>query len=155
MQVTRTGAWKLQCKTKSATVNVSDTIEINGIVIDGPGEYDVAGVSVQGMASTAQTIFVINIEDVCLCVVPREPLVLDGTMLEQIGSIDIAVVPVTASHPANETTTMVNLLEPQMVFLIGDGDVTTLIQGNSLDAIKVTKSSLPTDSREIIALTIT
>jgi len=94
-------------------------------VIDGPGEFEVAGVSVTGIPTTPvattngdrNVAYVIELEDLRLGHLGGINAVPTSDQIESIGSLDILFVPVgggTAleAPPAAET---VSLLEPKMV----------------------------------------
>ncbi len=94
-------------------------------VIDGPGEFEVAGVSVMGVPTTASTngngnrniAYVIELEDLRIGHLGGINTVPTSDQIEQIGGLDILFVPVGGggaleAPPAAEA---VSLLEPKLV----------------------------------------
>ncbi len=77
-------------------------------IIDGPGEYEVKGVSVIGVASWhddqsgakrgANTIYVVEIDGLRVCHLGDLGHKLADTQLEELGSIDIVLVPVGGEY---------------------------------------------------------
>lgn len=68
-------------------------------IIDGPGEYDVSGVTVKGIPAgmvegVPNTVFVITLEQMRICVLGALTEKLSGNALERIDTVDILIVPV-------------------------------------------------------------
>jgi L-ascorbate metabolism protein UlaG (beta-lactamase superfamily) len=73
------------------------------IIIDQPGEYEVSGVSIQGIPARAHideegthnaTIYKIDLEDVRIAVVGHVYPELDSEQLEELNTIDLLIIPV-------------------------------------------------------------
>lgn len=154
MLVQSLDSWTLQFKTKNAVMTVGAELEIGSVKIDGPGEFDVASISVQGLRGDGQTIYAIQVEDVNVCVFPLRPQVLTSDQVEQIGTVDVAVVPVLKDKPVSETMTLINSLEPKLVIVLGDGEIATLkgLVQSEESVLKLFKTMLPEDDRQIISL---
>jgi L-ascorbate metabolism protein UlaG (beta-lactamase superfamily) len=100
----------------------------NPFFIEGPGEYELKGVFIQGIPSwhdTAQgsergtnTIYVIEAEEIKLCHLgdlgQRE---LTDEQLEQIGEVDILMIPVGGVYTVNgpEAAKIIAQIEPRIV----------------------------------------
>lgn len=87
------------------TQQLTDSLETR-LVIDGPGEYEAAGVSVHGVAARAHmdeenqlntTMYKIDIEDIRIAVVGHVHPDLTGDELEELGTVDVLVIPVGGS----------------------------------------------------------
>ncbi len=146
-------------------------------VIDGPGEFEIAGASVVGVttyrdkekaAGAGRNVaFVIELEDLRICHLGGIGHVPTSDQVEQIGNIDILLVPVGGGNaldapPAAET---VSLLEPKLVIPM---HFKTDIEKRPLDPIDrflkemgakssethakiaVTRSSLPEETQVLI-----
>ncbi len=97
------------------------------LTIDGPGEYEVRGVSVKGISSTRMidlhdekntTIYRIVVDGVSIVIVGHVRVPLTDDELEKIGVIDIAVVPVGGNGytmDAHQAAGVVKQLEPKVV----------------------------------------
>jgi L-ascorbate metabolism protein UlaG (beta-lactamase superfamily) len=76
-------------------------------VIEGPGEYEIAGVSVRGLPTFhdakhgaergRNTVYVIEVDDVRVCHLGDLGHALDAGALETIGNVDVLLVPVGGS----------------------------------------------------------
>jgi L-ascorbate metabolism protein UlaG (beta-lactamase superfamily) len=101
----------------------------NTFVIDGPGEFDVKGLFVQGIAARGgiksqndgfdyTTIYAIRMEDIRLGFLGslKQKELTDG-QLEALGEIDILFIPVGGRLvcDAEEAVTIVNQIEPHIV----------------------------------------
>lgn len=114
--------------TKKATVTIDDTLTELGaksvtkpgeislftgphgqpnaeskIIIDGPGEYEVSDVSIQGVAARAHideegthnaTMYKIILDDVRVAIVGHVYPALSSAQLEALGTIDVLIIPV-------------------------------------------------------------
>lgn len=97
------------------------------LVIDGPGEYEVSGVSVQGVAARAHmdeegthnaTMYKIEAEDIRVAVVGHVFPDLSADELEEIGTVDVLVVPVGGGGYTLDPTgalEVVKAIEPKIV----------------------------------------
>ena len=97
------------------------------VVVDGPGEYEIAGVAVQGVGAfhdTADgaergrnTIFVIELDDVRVCHLGDLGHRLLDQHIEAIGNVDVLLVPVGGGATLNGASAaeVVRQLEPRVV----------------------------------------
>lgn len=154
MNIVRKDNATLLFKAKNATVTANSTILVGDVALDGPGEYDVAGVAVRGIKTAKQTVWVMILEDVRVCVMPTVSEALNSDQLDLIGGVDIAVVPIGGESTVAEALSVVNALESRMAVIIGDGDTASVPQGaNTLtlaEPYKVTKATLPQEERIIL-----
>jgi L-ascorbate metabolism protein UlaG (beta-lactamase superfamily) len=96
-------------------------------VVDGPGEYEVAGITVTGLPSYhdgvegaehgRNTVFVLEIDDVRVCHLGDLGHKPDATTTESLGVIDVLLVPVGGSKTINPAAAaeVVRLIEPRYV----------------------------------------
>ena len=99
----------------------------DGYIIDGPGEYEVKGVSVFGIPSYhdatlgselgRNTIFVIEVDDVRVCHLGDLGHRLDDDQSEAIGTVDVLLVPVGGRKTIapDVAAEVVRLIEPRVV----------------------------------------
>ncbi len=158
MQISRLGSNQIELKTRQGVVVADSQLRIGTVTIDGPGEYDVAGIAIQGLLGEGQTIYVLGMEDVRLCLVPEKPQRFNQALIEQMGSIDIAIVPVVGADTLADTVTLINDLEPNLVIPMGDSKAVEEFAKHSgvtsepVTALKVTKSTLSPDERQTVIL---
>ena len=110
-----------------ATQEGFNPAKADGMIIDGPGEYEVRGVSVKGIASVRMvelnddkkaTIYKLTVDGVSFVVVGHVRVPLTEDELEKIGVIDVAIVPVGGNGftpDGHQATNLVKQLEPKVV----------------------------------------
>lgn len=120
---------------------------VEGLYIDGPGEYEVRGVSVKGISSERMidfngekkaTIYHILAEGISIAVVGHVRVPLTEDELERIGVVDIAIVPVGGNGytaDAHQATGIVKQLEPKVVIPThyADSKLSYEVDQNGLD----------------------
>lgn len=96
-------------------------------VIEGPGEYEVAGVPVHGLAAYhdavrgaeqgPNTVYVIELDDVRICHLGDLGHRLDEQQIEALGLVDVLLVPVGGRHvlPAADAAALARAIEPRYV----------------------------------------
>lgn len=105
------------------------------LVFDGPGEYEVADVSLKGVPAKrhidadadtpASTVYRADIDGVKVAILGNIAPTLTDQQLEDIGLVDIAVVPVGGGGytlDATAASTLVRQLEPKVVIPIHYSD---------------------------------
>lgn len=97
------------------------------LVIDGPGEYEVSNVSVQGIATTAYiddegkksaTLYKILVDDIKILIAGHIHPELTDQQLETIGTVDILFIPVGGNGYTIDSTGALKLLkkiEPKVI----------------------------------------
>lgn len=120
---------------------------VEGLHVDGPGEYEVRGVSVKGIASVRMvelnddkkaTIYRIVVDGISFVVVGHVRVPLTEDELEQIGVVDIAIVPVGGNgytSDGHQATKVVKQLEPKVVIPThyADGAISYEVTQNPVD----------------------
>lgn len=130
-----------------ATQKDFSPISVEGLHVDGPGEYEVRGVSVKGIASVRMvelnddkkaTIYRIVVDGISFVVVGHVRVPLTEDELEQIGVVDIAIVPVGGNgytSDGHQATKVVKQLEPKVVIPThyADGAISYEVTQNPVD----------------------
>lgn len=160
--------------------NHSDLAGLKGdfFVVRDPGEYEVKGIFITGVWSYhdakegaeggRNTIFVLEMDDLRVCHLGDLGHVPTDEMIEEMGDVDVLLVPVggsTTIGPA-EASEVISLLEPRVVIPMhfaqqGSkaklGPVEEFLKelglkpGESVDQLRISRSSLPSDT-EIVLL---
>lgn len=98
-----------------------------GMVVDGPGEYEIKDISISGVAaarhidhddSLQATMYRVTAGDVRIAIVGHVNSPLSEEQLEELGVVDIAVVPVGGSGytlNAHQAVAVVKQLDPKVV----------------------------------------
>jgi len=96
-------------------------------VISGPGEYEISGILIIGMATFhdgeggkkrgKNTVYLIEVDDLVVCHLGDLGHVLSIQQVEEIGNVDVLLVPVggVSTISANTAAAIVRQLEPKVV----------------------------------------
>lgn len=114
-------------------VNDSDAI----LLVDGPGEYEVHGYSIKGIAANAyqdmdkncknNNIYSIEVDDVKIAILGNIEAKLSEAQLEEIGVVDILILPVGGGGftlYGKEAAKIIKQIEPKIavpIHFAGDG----------------------------------
>lgn len=95
------------------------------ILIDGPGEYEVSGISIKGVLAKSHhdpeattTMYRLDIAGFRVAIVGHVTPILNETQLESIGVVDIVTIPVGGNGytlDAHEAAAMVRQIDPKIV----------------------------------------
>lgn len=99
--------------------DIEKKIASGAFVIDGPGEYEIKGIYIQGTAGAGgNTIYTIETEDMKLCHLGNlREAELGQDEVERIGNIDILMAPTGNGRDlgAKETLKVISQIEPSIV----------------------------------------
>lgn len=113
----------------TVSIDLPDHNHVDGVtgdptVVDGPGEYEVAGVRITGIASRSRdehgnrnTVYVLEMDDLRLCHLGEMSKVPQADLVEAVGDLDVLFVPVGGSVTldASKAAETISLLEPRVV----------------------------------------
>ena len=131
------------------------TTKGESFLIDGPGEYEVKGVFVQGISSSQNTIFVIEAEGMRFCHLgdlgQKE---LTDEQLEKIGQIEVLMI-----SAGDEAQKIIGQIDPKVVIPMNYENVSKFLKTmgkpsiTPQDKIIVKESTMPKDgAMEIVVL---
>jgi len=127
------GYTPLKLKAEIVTVSSNDlshnnisVVKGNSFVIEGPGEYERGGVFLTGIQTTPlksenkelrNTIYVLDYGSITVLHLGQTNMVPSQTMIEELGNINIALVPVGAGGGLNasKAAEVISMLEPNIV----------------------------------------
>jgi len=127
------GYTPLKLKAEIVTVSSNDlshnnisVVKGNPFVIEGPGEYERGGVFLTGIQTTPlksenkelrNTIYVLDYGSITVLHLGQTNMVPSQTMIEELGNINIALVPVGAGCGLNasKAAEVISMLEPNIV----------------------------------------
>jgi len=143
--------------------------------VDGPGEYEMAGSLIEGVATFRDkqhgkelgknTAFLIHLDDVSICHLGALAHTLSSSQIEMLKDADVLLVPVGGGTALDATSAaeVVSQLEPRIVIPMYYGTPSQPLEGvdrfcKELAAtdltvqprIQVTKSSLPEETRVVL-----
>jgi len=146
-------------------------------VIDGPGEYEIQGIFITGIASYhdrrkgrdrgKNTIYLFDFERLTVCHLGDLGQVPTQSRVEDLSDIDILLVPVGSHTTINaaEASEVISLLEPRVVIpmhyrteAMGESPLDSVdrflkvmgVKGIPQESLKVTKSTLPDDMQVVV-----
>ncbi len=146
-------------------------------VIDGPGEYEIQGVFIAGIASFhdkrrgrdrgRNTIYLFDFDGLTICHLGDLGQVLTSSQVEELGDVDLLLIPVGGhtTIDAAEASEVISLLEPRLVIPMHYRTEVTVgspldgvdkflkvmgVKGEVQDSLKVTKSNLPDETQVVI-----
>ncbi len=97
----------------------------DSFVIQGPGEYEIKGISTQGIATNnGLVMYALEGDDMKSCYLGVfDQKTLSVEQLERIGSIDVLIVPVNKKSKLTpkETMSIVSQIEPEIIIFIKHG----------------------------------
>jgi len=107
--------------------NAAQAVKGNPFIISGPGEYEVEGIFVIGVATAhdakngqelgRNTAYIIEFEDLCICHLGDLGQTLTQEQIEQLDGVDILLVPVggRTTLTGAKAAEVVGMLEPSIV----------------------------------------
>lgn len=136
-------------------------------VIDGPGEYEVGGVMINGVRTYRDTekggergyntIYVMQLDDMTFCHLGDLGHNLTTHQLEEIGTVDVLFVPAFSALTPAQLAEIVASIEPRAVVPLYDTveqlqklmHELNVKEGDVQDKLTVTPSSLPAEGEEM------
>ena len=97
--------------------NNTDALAGNSFIITSPGEYEIKGISIEGVSAGVHTLYIIEWEGMRLCHVGAlSEKELPNETRELIGTPDILFVPVGGGNAidAEEAVHVINTIEPRI-----------------------------------------
>ena len=171
---------KLQADILLVTHDHSDHNNIKAVsgdpfIIDGPGEYDIKGVFVQGISAShggkeETSIYILETEGLRLCHLgDLHQKELSPEQLEKIGDVDILMIPIGGTYTidAKEAIKIMSQIEPKIIIPMHYkiGKLNIKLDGldkflkalgikslQSLDKLSVKKKDLSKEEAKIITL---
>ncbi len=135
-------------------------------VVDGPGEYEVGGVMINGVRTYRDaekgaqrgynTVYVLEIDDITFCHLGDLGHTLTTRQIEEIGTVDVLFVPAQGGLTAAQLTETIASIEPRAVVPLYDTPeqlekVTHelgLKEWDAQEKLTVTPTSLPAEGEE-------
>ncbi len=135
-------------------------------VVDGPGEYEVGGIMINGIRTyrdAAQgaergrnTAYVFHLDDLAFCHLGDLGHSLGTHQIEEIGTIDVLFVPAYSALGASKLTEVISEIEPRVVIPLYDdldqldrlAHELGLKEWEAQEKLSVTTTSLPAEGEE-------
>lgn len=154
MEIVYLGNTSFKVKGKNTTVNLDENITIveSEKVIDGPGEYEIKGVSIIGVDAKETTIYRIDIDGLTLLHLGNLEKKLTDNQIKEIGEVDIAFIPVNSELENNTRAVSPSIIIPSNYE--GQDDVISKLGVNieKLPKFAIKAGELVTEDQKIIIL---
>lgn len=162
---------------QAPTHNATALATGNPHILNWPGEYEIKGIAMTGIAAddlknkSENIIYLFFIDQIKICHLGDFNLKLTSELLDQIGNIDILLLPVGGQNAldAEKAKTVVDEIDPRIVipmhYKMDESDLPLGTLNDFLrkmgksgiepkDVFKVTKSQLPAEETEIVVLNV-
>lgn len=146
MQVKKNQKNQLEIKTKKGTITIGDQVYINDVDLEGPGEYEIAGISVEGVDDS---IYLLNIEDIPSGLVDFKTKI-SKEKIEKLSDVDFLIAKVNGETEA--VIDQVNQIEPKTVVYTGSEGALQKIKSSGVslsetEELKLTKSDIAEEQK--------
>jgi len=147
--------------------NVVRPIKERVFVVEGPGEYEVGGLMIdgvrtyrdasKGVESGYNTIYVLHLDELTFCHLGELGHDLTTHQLEEIGTIDVLFVPTQSGLSAAKLTEIIASIEPRAVIPLYDtpdqleklAHELGIKEWEGQEKLSITTSSLPAEGEEM------
>ncbi len=154
--------------------NYREAVQGDAKFVSGPGEYEIAGVMISGIATRKMNdergrnvAYVIDLDDIRICHLGDIQQVPTGDESEQLSSADVLLIPVGGSPvlSAEKAAEIVSLLEPKIVIPMLYKTEAAAAQLEPVDRflkemgleprapeskLTITKSTVPSDTKVVL-----
>ncbi len=135
-------------------------------VVDGPGEYEVGGIMVNGVRTYRDkvngaergrnTVYILHLDELNFCHLGDLGHVLTTQQIEDIGTIDVLFVPAYSTLTPAELTEVISQVEPRVAIPLYDDPSELdrlahemgLKEWEAQEKLTVTQASLPAEGEE-------
>ena len=141
MQIQVNKAGELELKTKSAAIVFNEAVRVNGIELEGAGEYEIGGISVEGID---EGIYLFQLEDIVVGSANFKGKISKED-LERLSSAEVLVVRLDGS--ISEAVEQANQTDPQIIIYAGSPSARESVKASGValegdSSLKIVKSDL-------------
>lgn len=161
MQINYLGSDEFSIKAKEATILVqSSEVDIEGLKITGPGEYERKGIFVEGISPNGNgPIYVIRADQIVICYLGKLKNTISDEAAKQIGDVDILIIPLGEDGTIGEKEVgkVIAQIDPRVVIPMLYSDIASFkksegITDEAVDSLKIKKADLPEEDRKFVIL---
>lgn len=145
----------IQIKTKNVNINLSNEVKVGEFTLSGPGEYEIAGVEVEGVG----LVYVFETEEMRLAYLDHLNRPLNDAEQELVADVDILFVPVGGGEvlDAKGALQVINQIDPRIVIPVYYDELAEFTQEEGItpeyvDSLKISRINLPETERKVIVL---
>lgn len=146
MQIKKTKKNELEIKTKKGQIIINEKVVINEVELEGSGEYEIAGISVEGVDDN---IYLLNIEDIPSGLVDFKGKISKEN-IEKLSNVNLLIAKVNGD--IEMALDQVNQIEPNIVIYTGLKEVLQKIKSGGVslsetEDIKISKSDISDEQK--------
>lgn len=146
MNISKNKLGQIELKTKKATTVFTDKLTINGIELEGAGEYEIGEVSVEGIEDN---LYIFNVEDLAIGLLDFKEKI-SKEQAETLSNADVLIVRVNGNF--KEAAEQVNQIEPKMSIYLGSADSLSQMEKDGFtpektEQIKFTKNDVEIEGK--------
>jgi hypothetical protein len=156
MQVSYASNDSVQAKAKQGVISLGAKVTLGDYVVEGAGEYDVAGIQCETHYAEQALVYLISAEDLTLTFVSKpDP---SCTKVENIENTNILVIDLPSDVTMESVKGIIKAVEPAYVLLIGSGATPEFTSGLGLPpfegtVLKTSRSGLPIEGTFLVPRT--
>lgn len=141
MQFVKNKKNELELKTKTATAVFDHGIFVNEIELEGAGEYEIGGISIEGVSDD---IYVFKVEEIVLGVVDFKKKISKDD-IDKLSNSDVLIVRLDGEVAS--AVEQANQIEPKISIYIGSSEskeklVSSGVEISAVENVKITRSEL-------------
>jgi len=146
VQIKKNQKNELEVKTKKGLITIGDKVSINGVNLEGPGEYEIAGISVEGVNDN---IYILNIEDIPSGLVDFKAKI-SKEKIEKLSDVNFLIAKLNGD--ISTVLDQVNQIEPKVVVYTGSTGALQEIKSGGVslsetEELKITKSDITDEQK--------
>lgn len=132
------------------------------IIIDGPGEYEIAGATVTGIEATdykeqkPATVYLVNMDGLSIALCGKVAAKLNNDQMESLGTVDVLAVQTgdgTSSASPAEASSLIGQIEPKVIIPLGETSGLLSELGSTaqqVSRLKISPKDLPAETTVVV-----
>lgn len=141
MQFTKNKKNEIELKTKNAVVVFDHRVQVNDIELEGAGEYEISGISIEGMNDN---IYLFKLEEILLGAVNFKEKISKEDV-EKLSNSEVLFVRLDGDVAS--AVEQASQIEPKITIYFGSGEAGSKLKASGVDAsevenLKITRSEL-------------
>ncbi|MCX6809535.1 MAG: hypothetical protein NTZ65_02195 [Candidatus Berkelbacteria bacterium] len=146
MQFSKNKDNQLEIKTKQALILLDDIVKINDVDLEGPGEYEIGEISVDGLDDD---VYIIQAEEIPVGIVNFK-CKISKESVEKLSNVGLLVAQLDGD--IENAIEQVGQIEPNIVFYVGEASSADKLKAggvtcDTVESIKIQKNDIDTDQK--------
>lgn len=155
MQISAPQIGCLQIRSKNTNISLNKDVVVGDFTLCGPGEYEIAGIEVEGVGS----LYILEFEEMRLAYLDKINRPLTDEEQTAASEVDILFLPVGSPDvlSVKDALQIINLIDPRIIIPIHYDSLDEFTKQEAItpeyiDSLKITAQTLPEDERKVIVL---